>query len=157
MNVDEILQECDQWWLNASHLPPKPILVITGGEPTKFNLKPLVKRAGDAGWYIAVETNGTNLFKIPTEVDWVTCSPKPDVNYNKMYLTLVDELKVIYHPVDIKSDPNYFKDLFSHKHRFIQPLHKPGTFTDFDSAVNFVKENPEWRLSIQTHKILNIK
>jgi len=123
-------------------------VVITGGEPTIHNLSPLVEELKRVGCYIQLETNGTNPETIPLEIDWVTCSPKVGVDYVDGYVK-ADELKVV---LDGVADPREMMQLNSTNRLFIQPCSG-----DFKPAIQYVKENPQWRLSLQTHKLLDIR
>jgi len=121
-------------------------VVITGGEPTIHNLTPLVKGLNAVGCYIQLETNGTNPEVIPPEIDWITCSPKSGVEYEYVK---ANELKVV---LDAEAEPRALMALASTNHLFIQPCSE-----DFKPAIQYVKEHPQWRLSLQTHKLLGIE
>lgn len=141
------------WWApHDKNGTPIPMVVLTGGEPTIQDLKPLVKMLRDKSWYIALETNGTQPDKIPYRINWLTVSPKLGVNYakwNKAYSALVNEVKVIF---DSTINPNEFKRFIRASCYYIQPMSG-----DIEPAVEFVKENPEWMLSVQVQKLINIK
>lgn len=133
---------------------PAPLVVITGGEPSLFLTETLVDKLHKGGKNVAVETNGTH--PLPPNVDWVTLSPKDAFVENAApTLTTCSELKVVFdgHPL-----PDY--SYIDTKHRFLQPC-DVGTPTDnariTAAAVEYVKRHPEWRLSLQTHKIINIQ
>lgn len=145
----------------------KLFVVITGGEPALYpeQMKSLTRalRAevyGDI--YIAVETNGILLTtEFRRLFDWVTVSPKPEL-YD--YLNLFhhpdwagDELKLVLSPDlpqyvynSLKMWPEFLRGRFGHF--YIQPCSE-----DNARAVEFVKENSIWRLSLQTHKAMNIR
>jgi len=123
------------------------MVVLTGGEPTLQNLRPLIVYLKRDGWYVAIETNGTNMKAIPTIIDWVTVSPKVGVKYEGVIYC--DEVKVV---LDGKADPERARESIRAKHYYIQPCSE-----NFEPAIRFVKENPEWRLSIQTQKLIDIR
>ena len=134
------------------------MMVITGGEPTLQNLAPLCRAFRDEKWYMALETNGTLLHTLPLGVvDWITVSPK-EGSYPRILFG--NEIKVV---MDGKIDPHLFddRDRFRFTHYFIQPLWDCGRGKMDDesltASINFVMENPRWRLSLQTHKLIGMK
>lgn len=135
--------------------PQAPLIVITGGEPTLQLDDDLVKALKLTGKRIAIETNGTR--PVPAGIDWITLSPKTGfdgADAHPCTLQHCDELKVVYLGQDLAQ-----YDHIQAKHRFLQPC-----FTSDDDArlksisdtVEAVKRNPQWRLSMQTHRCLNI-
>lgn len=118
-------------------------LILTGGEPTRQDIQPLVDAFRRKHWHVAVETNGTGGF---IDADWVTVSPKAGVQYPPDLFG--DELKIVF---DGKINP---ADFLRHRfrHRFIQPCSG-----DLKPALQYVLQHPQWRLSLQTHKIMGIK
>jgi len=122
-------------------------LTITGGEPTLQELGPLVTLFKNNDWYIAIETNGTNINAIPAGIDWVTVSPKPKVDYSKLSIIHGNELKVV---MDGVIDPAKFRST-NFDHFFIQPCSE-----NFKPAAEFVLANPGWRLSVQIHKVIGV-
>ena len=136
---------------------PARMVVVTGGEPSLQLTASLVDALHAAGRYVAVETNGTR--PLPPNVDWVTLSPKePFVGpAAKPVLHEVDELKVLY---DGEHDPCKPDGLTVRHALCLQPMDtgdsaRNATITA--AAVEYVKRHPEWRLSLQIHKILNIR
>ncbi len=137
------------------------IFVITGGEPTIQNIHPLITmlRENFPDNKIYIETNGTNLKKLAnTPGVWLTVSPKFE-SYN--YTALLedpkwsgDELKVVLGPnVDMKMLADLPKKLNTRfGNYFVQPCSGNN-----GPAIQFVKENPSWRLSLQTQKLVNIQ
>ncbi len=129
---------------------PLPMLILTGGEPTNQNLFPLVGELINRGWYIAIETNGTNPDMIPRQVHHVTVSPKFGADYSGWFFPdKIAELKVLFDP---RVDPKLFRQRFDASWYYIQPMSG-----DIQPALEYVKENPEWMLSLQTQKLINIK
>lgn len=130
-------------------------LVITGGEPSLQITRTLVNRLSATGYYISVETNGTR--PLPEGIHWVTCSPKfqycPDA---RVVLNHIDELKVVYSGKDQDMTPY---DSILAKVYSLQPCdtgNRDANRQIVTEALDFIKANPRWRLSLQLHKILNI-
>lgn len=119
-------------------------MVITGGEPLLQLNDELIFQLHQAGFFIAIETNGS--LPVPDGVDWVTCSPKE----RPWLINRIDELKIVLHnnnPLEIATQ------LPEAKHYFVQPCSGLNT----EQAVDFVLNHPKWRLSLQTHKLINIQ
>jgi 7-carboxy-7-deazaguanine synthase len=126
----------------------KKFVVCTGGEPLLQMDETLVNTLHAQGFEIAVETNGTQL--PPNGIDWICVSPKADADF---VLRVGDELKVVYPQEGI--DPQDFEDL-DFDNFFVQPMDGPEIDRNTKLAQRFCLENPKWRLSLQTHKILDI-
>jgi len=124
------------------------IVIITGGEPTLQRLQPLVDALHSMyrRQYVCIETNGTRLNSIPLDTDWITFSPKHGVEYPSGIRA--NEIKIVY---DEKIDPNKWYNVNLFQHHFIQPCSQ-----NFNNAIKFVMENPQWRLSVQLQKLINI-
>lgn len=118
-------------------------LVVTGGEPLMQLDSGLLRLLKGHGFYVQVETNGS--LPVPPEVDWVTCSPK-EAPWN---INRVDELKVVFQGNDVE----YLAGLFDTPVRFLQPCSGANT----EQTIQYILEHPRWRLSLQTHKLLNIR
>lgn len=129
--------------------------VITGGEPTLYNLTSLVNKLKQNNVYTAIETAGTNHFS--DNLDWICFSPKKFKNPKESIYKLADELKVvIYHPSDLEWALEHQKKISNKECQlYIQPEWSKMD-TRMPLIINFLKENPKWRLSVQTHKFLNI-
>ena len=144
------------WDQGCSHpATSHPMIVCTGGEPLLQLDRDLILALKVRGFFVAVETNGT--LPAPKELDWVCVSPKADAPLKQ---TSGNEIKLVYPQVENK--PSDFEDL-EFDHFFIQPLdddqgiHSSDPFWPIQQAVDFCMSNPKWRLSLQTHKLLNIK
>ncbi len=136
----------------AAH--PARHVVLTGGEPSLFVTDELLTRLHAAGKFVAVETNGTH--PLPESVDWITLSPKdsflPDAT---PVLTRCDELKCVYTGLPV---PAYAH--IATRHRFLQPCDTGDKTHDrrlLDEATDFCLRHPEWRISLQLHKIIGIR
>ena len=126
----------------------QPYVVCTGGEPLLQLDPPLIAALHDKGFEIAIETNGTLL--PPPGIDWICVSPKADAEQK---LTRGDELKLIYPQADC--DPARYAGQ-SFRHFFLQPMDNPDRAANTDAAIAYCKTHPQWRLSLQTHKLLGI-
>lgn len=129
-------------------------VVVTGGEPTLYDLNALTKAFHEAGFSIAIETSGTN--KLTGNFDWVCLSPKkfkPAMDEN---FKLANELKVIaYNRHDFEWALEQAAKTSPACTLYIQPeWDKAAEMTPL--VVDFVKNNPKWKISLQTHKYLNI-
>jgi len=103
----------------------------------------------ERGFEIAVETNGT--IAAPLGLDWVCVSPKAGAPFVQRS---GDELKLVYPQAE--ADPGEFAQL-QFKNFFLQPMDGPSGIANTKLALNYCLEHPQWRLSLQTHKILNIR
>jgi 7-carboxy-7-deazaguanine synthase len=120
-------------------------VVITGGEPSMYDLRPLLERLRKKGWTIHVETNG---YREIFGADWVTCSPKPGLNYQ--FKGNPNELKYVVTP---DFGFRIIKD--TQAMIFLQP--EGNHSENIIKCINKIKENPRWRLSLQIHKLLKIQ
>ena len=134
-----------------------PLVVVTGGEPAMQLNTALVDALHRRGKRIAVETNGT--LPLPDGIDWITLSPK-DLFLGTVaqpVLTAADELKVVFDGIHLP--PDYSHIAVRHS-RFLQPCDTGDAAQNqsiTDATVEYIKAHPEWRLSLQIHKILNIR
>lgn len=125
-----------------------PLVVCTGGEPLLQLDAPLIDAFHAEGIEIAVESNGTLL--PPEGIDWLCISPKLG---SELIVTSGTELKLVY-PQE-GGDPAQFEDL-DFEHFFLQPMDSPALAENTAAAVDYCKANPKWRLSVQTHKAIDI-
>ncbi len=126
----------------------KPYVVCTGGEPLLQLDEPLIEEFHRIGFEVGVETNGTQ--PAPAGLDWICMSPKAGA---PLVLTAGDELKLVFpQPAAM---PELFENL-EFSHFFIQPMDGPVQAENTRLAIDFCLKNPKWRLSVQTHKLLNI-
>jgi 7-carboxy-7-deazaguanine synthase len=127
----------------------RPLVVCTGGEPLLQLDASAVAALHDAGFEIAVETNGTQ--DAPAGIDWVCVSPK---GKTQLVLTHGDELKLVYPQGDAL--PARFEHL-QFRHFFLQPMDGPDAERNTRLALEYCLAHPRWRLSLQTHKLLGIR
>ena len=135
----------NHWPKNAQ---TDPFLVCTGGEPLLQLDPPLIAALHTEKVKIAIETNGT--IPVPEGVDWICVSPKA---YAPLKQTRGDELKLVY-PQD-GLDPETFTTL-DFSYFYLQPLDGPQRDRNTRLALDYCREHPHWRLSLQTHKFLGI-
>ena len=149
MSLQEVVNEVKKY-------PIAPLLVLTGGEPSLFIDEALVAELKQkTGKKIAIETNGTR--PLPSNLDWVTFSPKTAFDGGDLepcVLTHCDELKVVY----LGQDLAQYDDIEA-KYRFLQPCFVEDLElrkANMQACVEAVKRHPNWRLSLQIHRVLNI-
>jgi len=123
-------------------------VVFTGGEPLLQLDKLLIEAMHARDFEIAVETNGT--LPVPEGVDWVCVSPKAGA---ELKLRRGSELKVVI-PQTAQSLSNY--ESLSFEHFYLQPMDGPDREKNTRLAIELCKRNPKWKLSLQTHKLLQI-
>ncbi len=129
-------------------------VVLTGGEPSLQVDAELIALLHAQGYFLAMETNGTH--PIAEGVDWVTCSPKtPFVRNARLAIEACDELKLVY---DGNISPT---DLgLQTKHHYLQPCDTGDPERNrsiMAKLVEYVKEHPQWGISLQQHKIMDIR
>ena len=123
-------------------------VVFTGGEPLLQLDAALVEAMHGRGFEIAVETNGT--LAAPPGIDWICVSPKAG---NSVVQRSGAELKLVFPQVGL--DPDSLGDL-EFGHFFLQPMDGPERIAHTDAAVAYCLAHPQWRLSLQTHKLIGI-
>lgn len=127
-----------------------PYVVCTGGEPMLQLDIPLIDALHTAGFEIAIETNGT--LEVPRVVDWICISPKANAPLVQDH---GDELKLVYPQAQPEAHPSRFVHL-DFKHFFLQPMDSPMQKQHTQEALRYCLSNPQWRLSLQTHKFIGI-
>lgn len=142
--------EIEKWMEGIS----PPIVVITGGEPTMHDLTELTEHIRLKKMRTHIETSGTN--PLTGQWDWITFSPKRFKKPLEEYFNRSHELKVI---ISHRNDLRWAKELQSQINEnallYIQPEWDRRKEMESE-CVAFIKENPEWKLSLQTHKYLGI-
>jgi 7-carboxy-7-deazaguanine synthase len=128
----------------------KRFVVCTGGEPLLQLESGLVEALHACDFEIAVETNGT--IAAPAGLDWVCVSPKAGA---ELVQRSGDELKLVYPQVEAEAAPKNFEAL-RFRHFFLQPMDGLNRAVNTELALRYCLEHPQWRLSLQTHKILGI-
>ena len=136
----------DRW--PASEPAGTPLVVCTGGEPLLQLDVPLIAALHEAGFLVAVETNGT--ITPPPGIDWLTVSPKAGAT---LKIKSGQELKLVYPQQGM--EPYRFAKM-DFLHHYLQPLDNADASLNSRSAITYCLDNPLWRLSIQTHKVIGI-
>lgn len=128
--------------------------VITGGEPFMYNLEPLITALKHAGFRVHVETSGAYPYSgMP---DWVCLSPKKFKSALSEWYGVADELKVVvYHPSDLEWAETHAAQVGKNCLRILQPEWSRSEKV-LPLMVEYVKQHPEWQISLQTHKYMNI-
>jgi len=124
--------------------------VLTGGEPLLQLDAPLIAalHGGGVGFEIAIETNGT--ITAPPELDWICVSPKAEAEFVQRS---GNELKLIFPQEGI--DPAEYTDL-PFDHFFLQPMDGPTITRNTELVTAYCDAHSQWKVSLQTHKILGI-
>lgn len=125
-----------------------PLVVCTGGEPLLQLDAGLIEELHAQGFAVAVETNGT--LPLPPGIDWICVSPKAGTH---LVVTSGDELKLVHPQPGL--DPTTFRAL-DFRHFFLQPLDGPDALHHRQSVTEYCLEHPQWRVSLQMHKILGL-
>jgi 7-carboxy-7-deazaguanine synthase len=123
-------------------------VVCTGGEPMLQIDQPFVDALHGAGFEIAIETNGS--LPVNESIDWICVSPKADA---PLVVTKGHELKVV-----VPQDNQRLSELekLDFEYFLVQPMDGPSRDINTRLAIDWCKRHPKWRLSMQTHKYLNI-
>jgi len=137
-------------WRDGRNAPGTPLVVCTGGEPLLQLDVPLVDAFHDAGFQVAVETNGTQA--APRGLDWICVSPKAGA---PLRLTTGDELKLVYPQREAEAQPERFESL-GFRFFSLQPMDGPDREENTQRALAYCLAHPQWRLSLQTHKLIGI-
>lgn len=129
------------------------LVVITGGEPLLHDLNPLTWELKRHGLTIHIETSGSSPFS--GSLDWITLSPKRFKKPLEEIYSVADELKII---VLKKKDLEWAETCAAkcpdHTELLLQPEWE--TPSSIELIVDYVKRNPAWRISLQTHKFMNL-
>ncbi len=124
------------------------LIVLTGGEPMLQVNSSLIDALHSTAFEIAIETNGT--LAVPRAIDWICVSPKAGA---ALVQTSGDELKLVYPQKRLMPDDLPKLDF---RHQYLQPMDGPDATANTADAVAFCKAHPNWRLSLQTHKLIGI-
>lgn len=135
MSDEEILKEVCNY--------PARTVILTGGEPSLWIDDEFIEKLHRAGKFICIETNGTQ--ELPENIDWVTCSPKTS---GELRIKRINELKVVYEGQDLTA----YESIPAEYH-YLQPCSCKNT----DEAVKYILKHPFWKLSLQTHKLIQIQ
>ena len=139
----------------ASHWPrpgsrfQAPLVVCTGGEPLLQLDEPLVDALHAEGFEVAIETNGTLVS--PRGVNWICVSPKAGA---ELVLRNGQELKLVF--PQIGAEPLLYEDM-GFDNFYLQPMDGPSIDRNTQLALHYCLEHPQWKLSLQNHKVLGIR
>ncbi|MEZ5915659.1 MAG: 7-carboxy-7-deazaguanine synthase [Parvularculaceae bacterium] len=145
-DADRLAAHIASFWPKAAS--GRALVVCTGGEPLLQLDAALIGALHARGFEIAVETNGT--IAAPDGIDWICVSPKGE---NTLAQTRGDELKLVF-PQPL-APPERFVHL-AFNHFFVQPMDGPDRERNTALAIDYCRKNPQWRLSVQTHKLIGI-
>jgi 7-carboxy-7-deazaguanine synthase len=126
-----------------------PYVVCTGGEPLLQLDVPLIGALHTRGFEIAIETNGT--LPAPDGIDWICVSPKANAQFVQQS---GDELKLVF-PQTGAEPERYARLRFGNF--FLQPMDSPQREANTRAAIDYCMRHPQWRLSLQTHKLLGLR
>ena len=129
-------------------LDTSPFIVFTGGEPALQLDDNLISVLKDYDAEIAIETNGT--IELPKGIDWICVSPKANTD---IAVTKGQELKIVFPQEGI--EPLDYID-WDFEHLYIQPMDNECQEENIKLAIKFCKQHPQFKLSVQTHKFLDI-
>ncbi len=145
-SVEEIIKKAEEF--------PGRLAVVTGGEPLMYQLDELTEKLQNTGFQTNIETSG--VYPISGKWDWVCFSPKKFQTPVDSIYEHADELKVvIYHRSDFEFAEKHAKLVKNECHLLLQPeWSKHGEILPL--IIEYVKQNPKWKVSLQTHKFMEI-
>jgi len=123
-------------------------VVLTGGEPMLQVDDALIGALHAHGFIIAIETNGT--LPVPASIDWICVSPKAGTEIAQR---TGHELKLVFPQAELEPAA---LDALDFEHRFLQPMDGTDQARNTALAIAYCKAHPNWRLSLQTHKLIGI-
>lgn len=146
MSAEEIVAEALRLFPDES----ERFCVLTGGEPTLQIDEELIRRLHAERFYIAIETNGTR--PVLPQIEWVTCSPKAG---SKVVLDYASEVKVVFvnDNDDENQDVERWRERIAADYYYLQPCSCSNTAR----VVDYILRHPWWKLSLQTHKMIDIR
>ena len=143
---DDLASAVKRLWPDAQSA--RPYVVCTGGEPLLQLDAALVDALHVRGLEIAIESNGT--IEAPPDIDWICISPKAEA---EIVQKRGDELKLVYPQAD--APPERFSSL-AFRHFFLQPMDSAEREANTRAAAEYCLAHPQWRLSLQTHKLIGL-
>lgn len=136
-------------------LPPeaygsqRPYIIFTGGEPALQLTPELLELLHERGFELGVETNGT--LPLPADLDWIAVSPKAG---NQLVTTSGDELKLVWPQTGCSPDDFIGLDF---THFILQPCDDARNKANTYACIKWCLEHPQWRLGLQTHKLIGLR
>ena len=155
---------CEDSKVQTSSLSPQPsalspLIVLTGGEPTLQVDEAFVDFLHQYGYEVSMESNGTR--PAPQNLDWLTVSPKSrGTRYEVQGTRVPDEIKLVF---DEHTDPEAILPSETSNHSpllYLQPCDTGDAQRNkviTQACVEYIKQHPQWRLSLQTHKLIDIE
>lgn len=151
---DGSLMTAEQIVENLNKLGEIKVVVISGGEPTLQIDSFLLDKLKKNNYSIHLETNGSNsLDDMIDYFDHITMSPKQPRDETR--LERCHDLKILWPPIDKKITPELFAG-FQRENNYLQPLWEEGNKTNLNLTIEKLYELKEWKLSLQTHKIIGV-
>jgi len=157
-SAEDLADAVSQLWAgeDSANSKIKPYVIFTGGEPLLQLDEPLISAMHQLGFEVGVESNGTR--PAPEGLDWLCISPKADA---EVVITQCDEVKLVY--PQALAPPERFKDIEA-SYYFLSPMADHAVITGRDElkqsnmrlATDYCLKHPQWRLTLQMHKILGI-
>lgn len=150
LTIDEIIKR-------LTSLAPPGIVVISGGEATLQIDKQLLEELNSFGFTLHLETNGSkDIGDLAKYFEHITVSPKQTLE--KTHLKWAHDLKLLYPPPIEGLEPDKWTTFQTIRGNFLQPVDGPGvTVANTKMAVQYCLTNPDWRISVQVHKILGVE
>lgn len=145
--AQELADSVRSCWPDHSVRPA--FVVCTGGEPLLQLDTTLLEALHAQGFYVAIESNGTR--PVPLGVDWICISPKEGA---PLVVNTGDELKLVFPQASLP--PSEFENL-DFSFMLLQPMDGPCQVKNTAAAVQYCLDHPQWRLSLQTHKMLDLR
>lgn len=143
---EDVARACMDQWRGANG--EQPLVVLTGGEPMLQVDDALIAALHASGFEIAIETNGT--LPVPRSIDWICVSPKAGA---ELAQKSGDELKLVYPQDGIAPGDVAGLDFGNF---LLQPMDGGAARENTQAALAYCVKNPQWRLSLQTHKLMGI-
>lgn len=146
LSVDEIVSQAKE--------SPTRLAVVTGGEPLMYDLTELTTELHASGLQTNIETSGAH--PLTGDWDWICFSPKKFMKPRTEFYEMSDELKVVvYNKSDFKWAEEHAALVKPDCLLYLQPEWDKSE-TVLPEIINYVKDNPQWKISLQTHKFMNI-
>ncbi len=136
-----------QWPTQGGRSLAHAYVVFTGGEPLLQLDEPLIDACHRRGFEVAVETNGT--LPAPKGIDWLTVSPKPN---STLVQRRGSELKLVFLH-EVRPEEVEHLDFL---HFYLQPMDGPRLQENIRRAIEYCQAHPQWKLSLQMHKVIGI-
>lgn len=140
--------------VTAAKANPARLAIVTGGEPLLYNLDPLTTALKAAGFETNIETSGSS--PLSGNWDWICLSPKKFKAPLEENISMASELKVvIFNKHDFDWAETYAKQVKPSCKLYLQPeWDKAATITPL--VIDYIKANPQWELSAQLHKYIQV-